>query len=59
MEYGPDQKTIETFKNITLLENSLHFVVVLEQVLMQSKHTALGFFITHSTWTVFLRCFKK
>lgn len=59
MKCGPDQKTIETFKNITFLENSLHFVVVLEQVLMQSKHTALGVFITHSTQTVFLRCFKK
>lgn len=38
MKCGPDQKTIENCENITL-EKSLHFVVVLEQVLMQSMHT--------------------
>lgn len=39
MKCGPDQKTIEICENITFLEKSLHFVVVLEQVLMQSMHT--------------------
>lgn len=59
MKCGPDQKTIEICENITTPENSLHFLPVLEQVLMQSMCTEdvawAAYYPFHTDWifTVF------